>query len=97
VEQRGIEPAPIVELAQTRVDSRRDQATRVDVTPRLQDGAGPNEPGVSEPMGSVEGALARALQLAAEAARWDVVSQLARELEARRLARDGDVVRLGLR
>ena len=48
-------------------------------------------------MGSVEGALARALQLAAEAARWDVVSQLARELEARRLARDGDVVRLGLR
>jgi hypothetical protein len=43
-------------------------------------------------MGSVEGALARALQLAAEAGRWDVVCQLARELEARRFAAAGNGV-----
>jgi hypothetical protein len=42
----------------------------------------------------VEAALARALTQAADAARFDVVVQLARELEARRLARSGNVVRL---
>ena len=35
---------------------------------------------------SVEDALARALVGATEAGRWDVASQIARELEARRLA-----------
>jgi hypothetical protein len=35
--------------------------------------------------GVVEPALARALVLAAEAQRWDVVEQLARELKERRL------------
>jgi hypothetical protein len=40
----------------------------------------------------LEGALARALDRAAEAGRFDVVAQLARELEARRLARAGNVV-----
>ena len=35
---------------------------------------------------SVEAALARALVGATEAGRWDVVAQIARELEARRLA-----------
>jgi hypothetical protein len=35
-----------------------------------------------------------ALTRAAEAERWDVVAQLARELEARRLAQSGNVVRL---
>jgi hypothetical protein len=40
-------------------------------------------------------ALAAALKRAAEAGRWDVVAQLARELEARRLANAGNVVRLG--
>jgi hypothetical protein len=35
----------------------------------------------------IESALARSLELAAAASRFDVVSQLARELEARRLAR----------
>ena len=39
--------------------------------------------------GVVETALARALVLAAEAKRWDVVQQIAGELEARRLARAG--------
>jgi hypothetical protein len=42
----------------------------------------------------VEAALARALDRASEAGRFDVVAQLARELEARRLARAGNVVRL---
>ena len=47
--------------------------------------------------GVVETALARALVLAAEAKRWDVVQQIAGELEARRLARRGaagDVIAL---
>ena len=43
---------------------------------------------------NVELALAKALQQAANAGRFDVVVQLARELEARRLARSSNVVRL---
>ncbi len=42
----------------------------------------------------VESALAFAISEAARAARWDVVSQLARELEARRLASTPNVVPL---
>jgi len=42
----------------------------------------------------VEAALADALTRAAAAARFDVVAQLARELEARRLAREPNVVSL---
>jgi hypothetical protein len=41
---------------------------------------------------AVEAALAEALARAAEAGRFDVVAQLAKELEARRLARAGNVV-----
>lgn len=55
----------------------------------------------SEPVGpavgpalDVEAALADALSKAAAAGRWDVVAQLARELEARRLASAGNVVAL---
>jgi hypothetical protein len=43
---------------------------------------------------AVEAALAKALERATAAGRWDVVSQLARELEARRLARMDNVVAL---
>ena len=43
---------------------------------------------------AVEEALAKALERATAAGRWEVVSQLARELEARRLARMGNVVAL---
>lgn len=46
----------------------------------------------SGPEDPVEGALARALDAAASGGRFDVVAQLARELEARRLARSGNVV-----
>jgi hypothetical protein len=42
--------------------------------------------------GSVEDALAMALEGATAAGRWDVVAQLAKELEARRLARTPNVV-----
>jgi hypothetical protein len=42
----------------------------------------------------VEDALAFALARASAAGRWDVVAQLARELEARRMADAGNVVRL---
>ena len=41
---------------------------------------------------AVEAALSRALATAADAGRFDIVGQLARELEARRLARAGNVV-----
>ena len=56
--------------------------------------------GSSSPFGTgggdieVEAADARALGAAAAAGRFDVVAQLARELEARRLARAGNVVRI---
>ncbi len=42
----------------------------------------------------VEPAMARAQDRASEAGRFDVVAQLAGELEARRLARAGNVVAL---
>jgi hypothetical protein len=37
----------------------------------------------------VENVLARAIEVAVSAGRWDVVAQLAEELEARRLAASG--------
>jgi hypothetical protein len=49
------------------------------------------------PADAVEGALAEALARATAADRWDVVAQLARELEARRTALAGNVVRLDLK
>jgi hypothetical protein len=42
----------------------------------------------------VEGAIAAALECASAAGRFDVVAQLARELEGRRLASAGNVVAL---
>jgi len=54
--------------------------------------SGPYQPGVSSSAVDVETGLAAALLRAAEAGRFDVVGQLAHELEARRLARGGNVV-----
>jgi hypothetical protein len=51
-------------------------------------------PEVSASGDDVEAALAKALEQAAAAGRFDVVSQLARELEARRLALAGNVIPL---
>ena len=42
----------------------------------------------------MEAAIARALDAAAAAGRFDVVAQLARELEARRLAREPNIISL---
>jgi hypothetical protein len=64
-------------------DSSHLEATRIDVSARELVGSGPNE---STLRGSVEDMLAAALARASEAGRWDIVAQLARELEARRLA-----------
>jgi hypothetical protein len=64
-------------------DSRTDEPTRVDVSARELVAFGPSE---SEAVDNVEEALAFALAEAAKAGRWEVVVQLARELEARRVA-----------
>jgi hypothetical protein len=62
--------------------SRADEPTRIDVSARELVAFGPNEFGGFR---VVEDALAFALAEAARAGRWDIVTQLARELEARRL------------
>ena len=54
-------------------------------------GAGP-APVPAPSADPLEAALVNALARAAEAGRFDVVAQLAKELEARRLARSGNVV-----
>jgi integrase len=82
VPEEGIEGAPIVVSTRNHVDSRSDDAPRVDVSARNQVDVGPSK-------SAVEDALAGAIADAARAGRWDVVAQLARELEARRLAEAG--------
>ena len=73
-------------VADRRVDDA-DQATKGDAKRREVSAlAAPRDP--------VEVALSHALYLAAEAGRFDVVAQLAKELEARRLFRAGNVVAL---
>jgi hypothetical protein len=67
------------------VDSGAETATRVDVSAREQVASGPSEMGAAD---LVEGALAGALAQAAAAGRWEVVETLARELGARRAARE---------
>jgi len=52
-----------------------------------------SQPSKPEPI-DVEAGLVRALEGGAAAQRWDVVAQLAKELEARRLASAGNVVAL---
>jgi hypothetical protein len=56
------------------------------------DGGPGQSMGNHEPMDAVEAALADAITKAAEAGRFDVVGQLAAELQARRSARAGNVV-----
>ncbi len=64
------------------MDSRQLDSTRVDVSARELVAFGPKE-------STVEDALARAIEGAVSAGRWDIVAQLAKELEARRLAAAG--------
>ncbi len=61
------------------------------VTPTRDETERP-KPDVTSAADAVEIALADALTKATAAERWDVVAQLARELEARRLARHANVV-----
>ena len=82
MEQRGIEPGQVVELTSIPVDSRTENPPRVDVSARETVAFGPEK-------SHVENALARAIEGAVSAGRWDVVAQLAKELEARRLAAAG--------
>jgi hypothetical protein len=86
VEQRGIEPSGSAEFTAIRVDSRTDNATRVDLSARDVVAFGPTKTG---DMGTVEEALAKAIAQASVVGRWDIVAQLARELEARRLSAAG--------
>jgi hypothetical protein len=85
VEQRGIEHSPpyVRRVVDRRVDDS-DQATQNDQMRR--------EVSASEDV--VEAALARAIERATAAGRWDAVAQLAKELEARRLHQTGKVVHL---
>jgi len=85
VEQRGIEPFQPVEITTICDDSCQKEAARIDASARELVAFGPSDLKAS----SVEQALAGALARAAAAGRWDIVAQLARELEARRLVAAG--------
>jgi hypothetical protein len=83
VEQRGIEhPPPYAPSVVDRREKDAKDATKGDAKRREVSALS----GTGDP---VETGLARALDRASEAGRFDVVAQLARELEARRLARAG--------
>jgi hypothetical protein len=85
VEQRGIEhPAPYAPSVVDRRGNDADRATQDDERRRQ----------VSASAIPLEAALAKALEGAAKAGRWEVVAQLARELEARRARGDQNVVPL---
>jgi hypothetical protein len=84
-----IESAESAEFMAIRVDSRKDDPTRVDVSAREQVVIGPNKMHSAAGPLTVENALAVALARASAAQEWGVVAQLARELEARRLAASG--------
>ena len=91
MEALGIEARENVELAANHVDSRQLDPTRVDVSARSVVAFGPM---AEYTHSTVENALARALEGAVAAGRWDVVMQLARELEARRVAAVGNFRKL---
>jgi hypothetical protein len=86
VGEAGFEPSESVEFTSIHVDSRTNDPTRVDVSARDLVAFGPMKTG---DFGSVEDALGRAIAQASVVGRWDIVAQLARELEARRLAAAG--------
>ena len=69
-----------------RVDSRANDPPRADVSARDVVAFGPTKTG---DIGTVEDALARAITQASVVGRWDIVAQLAPELEARRLSAAG--------
>ena len=85
----GFESAESVEFTSIRVDSRKDDPARVDVSAREPVVIGSNKMHSAAGPLTVEDALALALARASAAHEWAVVAQLARELEARRLSAAG--------
>lgn len=84
--EEGVEARSIAGFTADRDDSRESESARVGASARTVAAVGPSvEP--SDP-------LEAALLLAAKAGRFDVVAQLAKEIEARRLAVTGNVVAL---
>jgi hypothetical protein len=91
VEALGIEtPDTSAASVANRRENDRDRTTQDDARQREVSAS------VASP-DPVEAALARALDRASEAECFNVVAQLARELEARRLARAANVVQLPVR
>jgi len=94
-----LDPGQIVgatgfESAETSAPSVADRRVN-DADPATKDDATRREVSALSTAGdAIEAALAHALGCAAEAERFDVVAQLARELEARRLARSENVIAL---
>jgi hypothetical protein len=85
----GLEQAGIAKATLAHADSRGEPAAPVDASPPSAATVGPS--GGPSPTGGdeVEAALAKALDAAAAAGRFDVVALLAGELQARRLAASG--------
>lgn len=77
----GLEGTKPAENKWFREGLRTEESTRTHVSARTLVATGPAELQTT----SVEDALADAISKASAAGRWDVVAQLARELEARRL------------
>jgi hypothetical protein len=73
-----------------RVTASRDHTVSVPVEPPQPEECN----SVCNEVGAVEKALADGIAKAVAAGQWGVVSQLGRELEARRVARAGNVVPL---
>jgi hypothetical protein len=105
---KGLEPLCLA-AAEPKAELGSEDSRGIEETSTIADPSGPEirgaHPGVGQSWGNpacpgtgedqVEAALARALDRASDARRFDVVAQLARELEARRLARPTNVVPLG--
>jgi hypothetical protein len=81
--------------AEVRETASQSVATKSDALPPEKAPVDPSGQVSRTGLRDVEQALAGALEGAAAAGRWDVVAQLARELEARRLAGSVNVVPIG--
>jgi integrase len=79
VPKEGLEASQVAESTKISHESRAGDPPRVDVSAREPVASGPTEM-------TIEAVLVKALGEAAAAGRFDVVAQLAKELEARRLA-----------
>jgi hypothetical protein len=98
VHGKGLEPL-CLSAAEPKADQPIEETSSIEETSPIND---PGDTETARPKAAegqswgnqdpVEGALAKAIEGAAAAGRFDVVAQLVKELEARRLARIGNVV-----